>query len=207
MKKVAFLFVMTSFFSGQVFAQLSFSPIIGGSLTNVNKSFYTNKPNPVPRYAIGGEARYKFGEKISIGLGLQLATKGFENEGEGNENFMEEACFKYFEVQQFIQYKPLKSLGILLGGSVGFLNKEEYKINGKWIDPDNSLVKNKEIAALIGVRYYYKNAFLGLNLCHSIVPITEFYTTNGSGTTLSKSNQFHQSLLLYAGYNFELKKK
>lgn len=207
MKKTPLVLLLVGL-SYHVFAQLTFSPVVAISRARAitNRSEYST--DGVFRYALGIQPVYHFDEKKAIGLGLQLTTKGHRGSTTGF-TLGEEVRYQYLEANPFFEYRPVKFLGIVAGGNIAYLNSVEAKYGGKWQEPvHNFLFMEKwDLQLLGGLRYYVRDAFVGLSFSQSILPFEKLYFTDENGNPVFSLKTYYQSLSLSLGYNFHLKKK
>jgi len=207
MKKTAFFFLL-SILSGGLFAQLSFSPIVAANYSKATTNRTEFKTSGVLRYTLGVQPVYHFNEKMAVGLGLQLSTKGYKDDA-GMYRLSEESKFQYLEANPFFEFRPFKSIGIIAGGNVAYLNSFEYKFEGEWQKPvsGKNYSQKWDIQLAGGLRYYLGEAFVSLLFSQSFLPFEKIYFTDANGETTGSLKEYHQSISLGAGYNFQLKKK
>ncbi|MBI1226887.1 MAG: outer membrane beta-barrel protein [Bacteroidetes bacterium] len=207
MKKLAF-FLTLSLFSIRSFSQLSFSPLVAANFSkaSTNKSEFST--SRVLRYTVGIQSSYHINDEISAGLGLQFSTKGYEDNA-GAYRLAEAAKFQYFEANPFFEYRPIKFLGVVVGGNVAYLNSLEYKYIGEWQKPVKGHLysENWDVQIAGGLKYYWGDAFVSLLFSQSILPFEKIFFTDANGITTSSLKEYHQSISLGVGYNLHLKKK
>ena len=207
MKKLAFFLIALSA-TVSLHAQFTISPTAGGSLATVHYNFPEEfKTQPVYRYFAGIQSSYSFSEKFSTGIGLQYATKGYETDA-ANPVWNSEAKFKYLEIMPFAEYKILRPVGLIAGGSIGLLLDEKYKgANGGWNSPIIDIANPVDISGTVGLKFYLNELFLSLMFNRSLVSASDLNYTDENGEPIGNAKQFNQSLSLGVGYNFHLKKK
>ncbi|MBK8563159.1 MAG: outer membrane beta-barrel protein [Saprospiraceae bacterium] len=160
----------------------------------------------VTRVFAGMQVGYGFSKRFGIGLAAQYAGKGYKAKVVNSMPL--EFKYDYIEVIPFAEYKPFPFMGVVLGPSIGFLRGFSVKLNNipiKNIDPN--LIEDKEIGAVAGLKFYWKDLFLNLTFNRSIQPVAEFTYTDENGNNAGTGKEFNQSFRLGVGYNFHLKEK
>ncbi|MCU0347783.1 MAG: porin family protein [Saprospiraceae bacterium] len=170
-----------------------------------HSEFPVADPSPLLRYFAGIQANAHFSEKIIGGLGLQYQGRGFKHD---LESPLEDVEWKlnYLTFTPNIEYKPLPSLGIQAGASIGL--KLNERLNDDDITSLFEYAKPIDIGGMLGLKYYFnENLYLNLSYFNSLVSISDIEVTDENGNT-SEDNlrTLNQSLSLGVGYNFYLKK-
>lgn len=208
MKKLAF-FLAFAFLSLRSFGQFTISPILSLNLSKIKSTnSVLDYASPVLRYALGVQPVYHFNDKMAVGIGLQVTTKGAKD-GPGKPNLGVVYSFQYLEASPFFEYRPFKFLAITSGSNIGYFNSLESLYGGHWHKVGNQKLAYKKwnTELSLGLRYNHKGAFVSLQLSQSILPIVEINFTDENGNQLSSLKEYHQSLSLGVGYNFHIKKK
>jgi Outer membrane protein beta-barrel domain len=190
-----------------LFAQFSIAPLVAANFSKSRTTQNDFETLPVLRYVLGVQPMYHFSEKTAVGLGMHLTTKGYK--GKPDIYYVAgETNYQYLEINPFFEYRPFKFLGLQLGGEIGYNTLVEFKYGGSWITPSKLYKVKKWDAGLTGgARYYSGNFFVSLLYTHGIITFDEINFTDENGLPVFKLNQYHQTLSLGVGYNFQLKKK
>lgn len=199
------------FLSFGLFAQWTVAPVVGGTLSNITSPKELGFPNSkaLPNFSLGFQGKYDISERFGIGLALSYVGKGFRYELNLPPILESSIGFRYFDATVFAEYKPIKQMGILLGGGYGLLKEERFKIDGQVQDHPTSfqLAEDHEINATAGLRYYFEHFFLSVTYNCGLSPVIELIATDGNGEKLYDAASYNQTIQVGVGYNFHLKKK
>lgn len=208
MKKIALLAIITCA-TISAYAQFSIGPVFGASLTNVseNHSSIQNDDSTLPtfHYYAGIDVSNRFSKKIIGSLGLQYQARGFKYDVVSPVEDIE-MSFNYLSVIPNIEFKPLPSIGITAGASIGF--KLSERSNDDDITSLFEYANPIDIGGMLGLKYYFnENFYLNLSYFNSLVSISDFEVSDENGNiSEDKLRSLNQSLSLGVGYNFYLKK-
>lgn len=207
MKKTVFS-IFGLFLSVALSAQFQIAPIGGLNLSSVRTVEAQNlKTGNSKGYYLGVQPSFAFSEKFSLGMGLQYATKGVDWGYTDSEELMGWRT-SYVEAIPQVEFRLIPVLGVFAGGSIGYLIDEKVIVDGKKGTPVIDLAEKTDLGATVGFRFYTKQVFINLAVCHSIRPISEINFTNENGEPIDGAGkQYNQTVSLGVGYNFQFSKK
>ena len=202
MKNASFTILIFLCFATICSSQFSLTPSVG---LNVSKAVYTDDiiiSEPISSYFVELRPSYRIDDNWHLNLGVQYSNKGFRFDSRIN-NLARRVELAYLDILPSAEYTFSRYLSAYAGLNVGFLMTE--KITPFISLP--SLVNNRDMGALLGVRGHYQNWVVSAHFNRSIWTVSEFLKTDINGKDDGSFNQFNQNIQVGIGYLIDFKKE
>jgi len=206
MKKVLFLSLAFLFcLSPSIYAQ--FFAAAGGGL-NYGKPVFKNVDwiqETEYRMNFFAEIRpgFRFSDRLNASLGLQFTQKGCAYLDPSPFPSIIDLRLRYIDFLPQAEYRFLDFLSAYAGFNVGVKLSEEYRINEAWLKTPVTFFNDLDFGALLGIRAYLGNFYLGAHFNQSITSVMTFYTTDNNGATIGEGGMYLRNYQIGLGYVFE----
>ena len=200
MKLKLLLFILTVTTHQFAYSQFSLGVEAGANFANVKfEGLDGLETKSITQWFSGISPKYTLGEQISILADVNYSRIGFQNDLQGATGAKFRCTYLVFAPQ--IAYKVANSLGVNAGFYTGFKIDEEEKIaSGEWFSSDDfETIKSGDFGMLIGIRAFYKKAYLKLAYLHGLQNITNLAYTDNNGELIDVEIS-NRNLQLGIGY-------
>ena len=156
-------------------------------------------------YYIATTPSYKFNDLITTGLNLEYSNRGIVFSGFGSLNGVpvkQNITENYARISPQIHISPFKNLAILLGPEFGFsINEFSKSMGNPSVKSETKFLKEQDLGAVIGTRYFLKNIFLTAKYFHGFSEVSNLNYIDEQGNQIN-GHQKNRNIQLGIGYRF-----
>lgn len=139
--------------------------------------------------------------KFNLLVDITHSRKGYKSPNPAI-NLTEFIGITYIDVSPAVEFRPIRFIGISLGGYFGFKLKDQVK-TAEWRDIEIAdFSKTNDLGVTAAVRGYFKNFFLMAGYNFGLQNVIEFEATDLNGANIGLWEGNNRVAQIAAGYRF-----
>ncbi len=211
MKAIISLFTLTLLFGTALMAQTKFGIKAGANFGDIieNVEFNTDDFGEVDGLDYNLRINPQLGVWLDLPLTSQLSIQPellwTQKAMQATENNPMDTYvnFHYFSLPVLAKYK-LGKLSIEAGPEVSFLLDQSFRNNDGGLDESPLIDENElELAINLGIQYQHNNWIIGARASRDVTSFQDLDFTDINGEPVGSANAFHQSVMLWVGYQLK----